>query len=723
MSALSPGLGSDSRAARRALSEYGSDGWGLAVKRLGKSPDTYAAAERFVEAALRHDDSLFTPGVALWTAANLDDLHARFVERPDESADAFLVKFQRQLAGAPDATIQLAAEALYVHFLIAWMSGAAKRAVIGPVLGWMQEPVTIPADLDAALDHGLASPGTAFHTYRPFQLAFVIEFARAWKALPAERRDAALQDPWAFKAEIFAVPMPKGSFIQREALLHLVHPDTFESIVSRGHKEQIATGFGRPPTKDDPDVDRRLAAVRAQLEAELGRQIDFYDDDIEGRWRHAPGPQPPKPGSHRAWIFQSSPEQYDLAGALESLAEFHWLVKRYEREIHIGDRVYLWEAGSDAGVAAIAEVATEPAEVEDSEADKGFWRDPAGFVGPRLRVLLRIARVVDPRLSRAEAQANPALAKLPNLVFAQGTNFPLTPEQDQELQRVIAGLAPEPSALTFEALQQETGWDADRLRELADAIIRGRRQVVLAGPPGTGKTWVAGLVARYVTGDQPGRARLVQFHPSYSYEQFIEGLRPRVADNGAIEFARVDGLVLDVVKKMAQPDDLTVIVIDEMNRANLSKVFGELMYLFEYRDKPIDLQYSPDFTLPSGLRFLGSMNTADRSIRSIDVALRRRFDVFECPPDRKVLESYFASRTNTVPDLYAGFEALNEALSEHLDKHHTIGHTFFMADPMTPDELRRIWRHQLEPLIDDYFFDRPSLADEYKPERFWPSLA
>ena len=82
-----------------------------------------------------------------------------------------------------------------------------------------------------------------------------------------------------------------------------------------------------------------------------------------------------------------------------------------------------------------------------------------------------------------------------------------------------------------------------------------------------------------------------------------------------------------------------------------------------------------------------TMNTADRSIRSIDVALRRRFDVFECPPDRQILESYFASRTNTVPDLFDGFEALNAALTEHLDRHHTIGHTFLMADPMTPDEL------------------------------------
>ena len=145
----------------------------------------YAAADRFVDAALRSDGSLFTPGVPIWTRATLDDLDQRFVQRPDESSDSFLVKFQRQLDGAPDATLQLAAEALYVHFLISVMRGDAKRAVIQPVLGWMKEPISIPPDLDEALDHGIASAGTAFNTFRPFQLAFILQFARAWKALPA----------------------------------------------------------------------------------------------------------------------------------------------------------------------------------------------------------------------------------------------------------------------------------------------------------------------------------------------------------------------------------------------------------------------------------------------------------------------------------------------------------------------------------------------------------
>ena len=117
------------------------------------------------------------------------------------------------------------------------------------------------------------------------------------------------------------------------------------------------------------------------------------------------------------------------------------------------------------------------------------------------------------------------------------------------------------------------------------------------------------------------------------------------------------------------------------------------------------------------------MNTADRSIRSIDVALRRRFEVFDCPPDRRILESYYeAIGRNDVTGLFDGFDRLNEALTAHLDKHHAIGHTFFMAEEMTPDRLRRVWKRQIGPLIEEYFFDQPDVAADFTPERFWPGL-
>jgi 5-methylcytosine-specific restriction protein B len=232
---------------------------------------------------------------------------------------------------------------------------------------------------------------------------------------------------------------------------------------------------------------------------------------------------------------------------------------------------------------------------------------------------------------------------------------------------------------------------------------------------------VAKHLARYVTQDNPLAYRILQFHPSYGYEEFIEGLRPEPAGDG-LTFKRVDGAVLRMVNQIADATDQKhVLILDEMNRANLPRVFGELMYLLEYRDEPVDLLYTQDFELPNSLLLIGSMNTADRSIRSLDIALRRRFEVFECSPSVDILGRYYAARTCQVEDLGEGFLKLNDRLTDLLDRHHTIGHSFFMANPMTPARLRATWRRQLQPLLEEYFFDQPALAATFHLEEFWPS--
>src|SRR5207244_9018731 len=140
----------------------------------------------------------------------------------------------------------------------------------------------------------------------------------------------------------------------------------------------------------------------------------------------------------------------------------------------------------------------------------------------------------------------------------------------------------------------------------------------------------------------------------------------------------------DLVRTMKPANDRRVLIIDEMNRANLPKVLGELLYLFEYRHETIHLQYSPQFQLPLDLLFIGTMNTADRSIRSIDIALRRRFDVFELRPDSELLRRHYSEggRELLIQKFVEGFDALNAALSLQLDRHHTIGHAFFMCQRM-----------------------------------------
>jgi hypothetical protein len=281
------------------------------------------------------------------------------------------------------------------------------------------------------------------------------------------------------------------------------------------------------------------------------------------------------------------------------------------------------------------------------------------------------------------------------------------------------GLEPaEESQLSMQWLSEMTLWDEPDLQQIVDTLNDDSRQIVFAGPPGTGKTWLAKHLARFLTNDETDRVRTVQFHPSYGYEEFIEGIHPS-AEDGAISFKPKKGVVLEFVDSMTDEELPHILLIDEMNRANLPRVFGELMYLFEYRDEQVALQYSPNFRLPPNLWFIGTMNTADRSIRSIDTALRRRFDIFECAPDRKILERFYEQNDNDVPDLLDGFDKLNARLTELLDRHHTIGHTFFMARHMNADRLGRIWKRKIFPLIEDYFFDQPTLIEEFKLSTFW----
>ncbi len=277
------------------------------------------------------------------------------------------------------------------------------------------------------------------------------------------------------------------------------------------------------------------------------------------------------------------------------------------------------------------------------------------------------------------------------------------------------------TALDLTWLSGHTYLDEEELEELLEAL-QERGQIILAGPPGTGKTWIAEHLARYLTDDQPLRTKTIQLHPSYGYEEFVEGLRPMADGKGAITFKRVNGTILQMAEDMEGSDETRVLVIDELNRANIPRVFGELLFLLEYRDKTIDLQFSPGFSLPTNLKVIATMNTADRSTRSIDFALRRRFEIFECPPRPDILAAYYddGSHSTGVPELDAGFAKFNEELGAQLDRHHTVGHSFFMRDLFTADHLRRIWDRQIRPLLEDYFFDQENLVDHYKPERYWP---
>lgn len=277
-------------------------------------------------------------------------------------------------------------------------------------------------------------------------------------------------------------------------------------------------------------------------------------------------------------------------------------------------------------------------------------------------------------------------------------------------------------------LAAETLLTEEALGSMVDCLRGSQPQLILAGPPGTSKTWVAQKLATYLTNGRKDAVRLVQFHPSYTYEAFIEGLRP-VAGPSGVSFDVTAGVVLQVVRDMHQaghlndPDHPYVIIMDEANRANLPRVMGELLYLLEYRDQAISLQLSKEFKLPSNLMFIATMNTADRSIRSIDAAMRRRFEIFELAPDAEVLERYFSSIALPSAAVIEGLSRLNGHLTRDLDRHHTIGHSFFMRNDMSPKVLREVWMRKLLPLIEEYYYDQPDGMGSLSVNQLWPDYA
>lgn len=279
----------------------------------------------------------------------------------------------------------------------------------------------------------------------------------------------------------------------------------------------------------------------------------------------------------------------------------------------------------------------------------------------------------------------------------------------------------------LDVIMKRTYWDKSRIARVLASLTDGSPQIILQGPPGTGKTFVARELARYLLeGMTEGQVdqfiEIVQFHPSYGYEDFVEGLKPVSRSDGGLEFAKVPGPIVRLANLIEQDGNPRVLIIDEMNRANLPRVFGELMYLLEYRGQHLNLMYQEEFSMPPNLFIIGTMNTADKSIKGIDLALRRRFDFFEVPPSVDVLRGHYSTRPNSLGEsLFRGFEELNNEVAADMgDRHHGIGHSFFMQDSFDRSDLNDVWELQLAPLLEDYFYDRPQLIAKYSQEKFWP---
>jgi 5-methylcytosine-specific restriction enzyme B len=260
-------------------------------------------------------------------------------------------------------------------------------------------------------------------------------------------------------------------------------------------------------------------------------------------------------------------------------------------------------------------------------------------------------------------------------------------------------------------------------------LLRLKKQLVLQGVPGTGKTHVARCLARLLTHDRPACARLIQFHPAYSYEEFVEGIRVRNVEIGGhneVTYPVEDGVLCAFAEQAAaRPGEPHVLMVDELNRGNLPRIFGELLFLLEYRDQAVTLPYSKrPFRLPDNLFLLATMNQLDRSAVALDQALRRRFSFVDMPADAAVLASWLEQHPPEVagdetfgPRVVRLFEELNRRLARDLGPEKQVGQSFFMVPDLNAEKLAAVWDHHVRPLLLDYLGGREERLKDYTPER------
>lgn len=717
----------------------------------GKSPATEDAGWKILGPALSGDFSPIDGITTTWTDAAASSLLLTR-DTQDPESGGYLERLHAQLAGSDNSVYLLAAELTYLQCVALSNTGPAKKIErINTVLGWAPGgPAQLPSELADALQcPGAFNGGQGFNMHIAAHVGWLLRFVKHLEALPRHVVNEALSSPWKWIDLTATVPDDVPTI--RYTIDYLVWPNYFQPVVVKEDRKRIRDAFahllGGPRGNTEADIAQDLHEIQQIHSAEGGQYAEWYAEPYRSQWVGHNGP------SQKAWLVRQAQAGRPMAETwieegIVSLPSQPLPTEisgeGFEIVFDAVKSVYGHISYSDQKEKA-RELHRFASQMQEGDLVIAPWEDVilvgvvsshayfADFAGPKF------CRTVDWHRDPVDNADLPE--PLPRLLSEAGTIVDVSPAIlaiDAWVQRptgpdVVAEptAPPKPRAVVIPQLRNASDELASELyvarndlQEMID-LLRTRRQVVLYGPPGTGKTFIGKRLAHFLAGkEHADHVQIVQFHPSYAYEDFFEGYRPSGGVDRQVGFELQHGPLRRLAAMAADPANASLpffLIIDEMNRGNLAKVFGELYFLLEYRSDSIRLQYSPgeEFTLPPNLFIIATMNTADRSIALVDAAIRRRFAFIELHPQNGVISGTLARflEARGRPTLAADIlDALNSELG--LDKRDlAVGPSYFMReDSFDPAGLRRVWKYELLPLLEEYHFgelDRDEVHERF----------